>query len=133
MNQTLGHVVSSCSQALRDGRYNWRHDSVIRCIARAILKPENLVYADIAEFPTPSTITGDQHRPDIVVVRANCLYVLELTVGFETNLKKNYERKDESYGNLLITLRDSYDGVEYMNLSMSALGCVSKMSKNLTT
>ena len=132
-NQTLGHVVSSCGHALRDGRYNWRHDSVIRCIARAILKPENHVYADIAEFATPSTITGDQHRPDIVVVRANCLYVLELTVGFETNLTKNFERKNESYGDLLNTLRASYDGVEYMNLSMSALGCVSKMSKTLTT
>ena len=67
----------------------------------------------------------------IAVVRGNCLYILELTVGFETNLHINYERKNQSYCDLITSLRASYDSVDYMNLSMSALGCVSKESKNL--
>ena len=80
------------------------------------MKTGNTVYADIAEFSTPSTITGDHKRPDIAVVRGNCLYILELTVGFETNLHVNYERKNQSYCDLITDLRASNDDVDYMNL-----------------
>ena len=130
--QTLGHVISACASSLREGRYNWRHDSVIRSIARAVSKAGNTVYADIADFPTPSTITGDDERPDIVVSRGKDLFVLELTAGFETNLLKNYQRKDAVYRNLLDRLGEVYENVFYLNLSMSAIGCVSKETTELT-
>ena len=130
--QTLGHVISACSSALRDGRYNWRHNSVIRAIARAALKVGNTVYADITEFPSPSTITGDAERPDIVIVRGNDLFVLELTAGFETNLLKNYQRKNLVYVDLLARLSSTYANVCYLNLSMSAIGCVCSETNNLS-
>ena len=130
--QTLGHVISACSSALREGRYNWRHDSVIRAISRAAMKTGNAVYADIMEFPSPSTITGDAERPDIVIVRGDDLFVLELTAGFETNLLKNYQRKSLVYADLLARLGSSYTNVRYLNLSMSAIGCVCKETDNVS-
>ena len=36
---------------------------------------------------TPSVISGNSLRPDLLLtVSKKCLYILELTVGFETNL-----------------------------------------------
>ena len=50
------------------------------------------------KFISPSVITGDQLRPDLLLAIENkVLYILELTVGFETNLKTNSVRKHEKY------------------------------------
>lgn len=35
--------MSSCSQALGDGRYHWRHDQVLKTIAKAISKGIQLI------------------------------------------------------------------------------------------
>ena len=50
----------------------------------------NTLYVDLPGFITPSVITGDELRPDLLLAIENkLLYILELTVGFETNLKIN--------------------------------------------
>jgi hypothetical protein len=33
---TLGHILSSCPVALRDGRYTWRHNRVLAVLARGV-------------------------------------------------------------------------------------------------
>ena len=38
---TLEHILSSCSKALGEGRYRWRHDQVLKSIAEAISKGIN--------------------------------------------------------------------------------------------
>lgn len=60
-------------------------------------------------------ITGDTFRPDLP--SAKCLYVLELTVGFESNLNKNIIRKREKYKNLTKHLKSDYSSVKFINLS----------------
>lgn len=35
---TLEHILSSCSKALVEGRYQWRHDQVLKSIAEEISK-----------------------------------------------------------------------------------------------
>ena len=48
------------------------------------------LYADINGFLSPSIITGDNYHPDLLfLIRSKCLHILELTVGFESNLKNN--------------------------------------------
>ena len=83
--QTLGHVVAGCISSLRKGRYNWRHDSIIVNMAKFITALKNVqVFADIEQYMSPSIITGEDLRPDLVVVhQSKDIYVLELTVGFE--------------------------------------------------
>ena len=67
--QTLGHVVGGCISSLREGRYNWRHDSIIVNMAKFIAALKNVrLFADIDQYVSPSVITGEDLRPDLVVV-----------------------------------------------------------------
>ena len=47
-------------------------------------------------------INGESLRPDMLLrIEDKCLYIIELTVGFETNLERNAERKEIKYRPLL--------------------------------
>lgn len=137
--QTLGHVIGGCAAHLNEGRYTWRHDSILKNLADYLKVIGNVtVYADLDGYPSPSVITGDELRPDIVVIKGNLLYILELTVGFETNISKNAERKEQKYADLIENLRGSrgqnkYNNVHFINLSLGALGIIGKESQNLKT
>ena len=52
----------------------------------------------------------------------NCLYILELTVGYETNLRNNIERKRSKYAVLIKDQMKHFKTVKFVNLSVSALG-----------
>jgi hypothetical protein len=68
--QTLQYVVSACKVRLEEGRYTWRHNSVLKIIADYFLSITNNIelYCDITGYMSPSVITGEQIRPDIVVI-----------------------------------------------------------------
>ena len=59
------------------------------------------------------------------------VYVLELTVGFESNIKLNSDRKANKYHPLIGSLQKSYSTVKFVNLSMSALGIFGTSSESL--
>ena len=122
--ETLQHIVWSCNSYLADGRYTWRHNSVILFLARSFSFLQNcLLYADLPYFSSPSLITGDSLRPDLVLISPdNTLYLLELTVGFETKIEKNSTLKATKYKPLLRDLNSSYRSIHFINLSTSALG-----------
>ena len=58
------------------------------------------------------------------------VYVLELTVGFESNVKINSDRKATKYHPLIANLQRSYSSVHLVNLSMSALGMYGTSSES---
>ena len=118
----LGHVVAGCVTALNEKRYNYRHDSILLNIIRSIESIESItLYADIAGYKTPSLITGEEERPDILVLNNKNIYAIELTAGFETNVSKNSERKIARYRELTDRLAKSYTA-RFVDLSMGALG-----------
>ena len=121
--QTLGHVVDGC---IREGRYSWRHDSIIVNMAKFITALKNVqVFADFDQYTSPSMITGEDLRPDLVVVhQSKDIYVLELTVGFEPYIQKNAARTYEKYETVLEELKLLYNGVTFINLSMGACGVI---------
>jgi hypothetical protein len=60
---------------------------MIRCLT-------SYLYADLPGYISPSVLTGDELRPDLLITLENkCIYILELTVGFEFNLLANATRK----------------------------------------
>ena len=133
-NETLQHIVSSCKSYLDHGRYNWRHDSVLLCLSTSFSYfPEWSIYADLPSFPTPSLISGDTLRPDLILhnKHKNILYILELTVGFESKLKVNSDRKLNKYKSLVLSLSSSYNTVHFVNVSMSALGVLDNSCHSL--
>ena len=123
-SETLQHVVSSFNWYLEDGRYTWRHNSVLLFLANIFSSLNQIsVYADLPSFMSPSLITGDSLRPDILLLTGNkVLYILELTLGFETNIQANSVRKANKYTPLLQDLSSSYNKVIFINVSMSAFG-----------
>ena len=122
--ETLLHVIAGCRSYLEEGRYTWRHNSALQILAnyfRASLGAS--LYVDLPCLQSPSIITGDNFRPDLVFLSPdNKIYILELTVGFETNLEVNAERKRAEYQSLMETLISKYTDVKFVNLSISSLG-----------
>ena len=81
------------------------------------------LYADLHGFKSSSILTGDAYRPDLLLSCLNgCLYVVELTTGYETNLKNNVTRKKDKYSELLRQLYKNFNQVKFINLSISPLG-----------
>ena len=130
--ETLLHVIAGCKTYLDEGRFTWRHDSVLNFLASTLTAVQNsTLYADIPGFVNPSVITGDRLRPDLLLVTENrCLYILELTVGYESNLQVNANRKRQKYLDLIKEQEADYDKVKFVNLSLSTLGVFSRSSEN---
>ena len=90
------------------------------------------LYVDLPGFISPSVITGDQLRPDFLLAIENkVLCILELTVGFETNLKTNSVRKHENYLPLIADQKKKYNQVKFINVSVSSLGVFAESTKSL--
>ena len=112
--------------------FTWRHNSILNFIANSLQPVINLhstLYADVNGFLNPSIVTGENllSRSSFPnnIIQFKCLYVLELTVGFETNLNSNAVRKKEKYLNLIKEMSRNYRCVKFVNLSMSSLGVFS--------
>ena len=103
-NQTLGHVVAGCKSSLDQGKYTWRHDSVLNIIANTLSRVCKNVYADLPPFAFPCIVTGDHERPDTVFVQQKVVTIVELTISFETNIEGNSKRKQEKYKSLKASL-----------------------------
>ena len=83
-------------------------------------------------FPSPCLITGDSFRPDLLLLTDNkILNILELTVGFETNIQNNSDRKNAKYSSLINDLSPSYSKVVFVNLSMGAIGVMGSSCNSL--
>jgi hypothetical protein len=54
-------------------------------------------------------LAGDDYRPDLLILTEdNCLYVRELTVGYETNLRNNIQRKYSKYKEMIIEQKKKF-------------------------
>ena len=58
----------------------------------------------------------------LISTPCNTLYVLELSVGLETNLDNNADRKLTKYRYLLNDLTPKYRHIKFVNLSIGSLG-----------
>ena len=125
--ESLLHVVAGCQRHL--DRFTRRHDSILNFIAKSLQPVVNVhssLYADVNGFLNFSIITGENYRPDLLfLIQSKCLYVLELTVGFESNLNNNAVRKKEKYLNLIKEMSRNYKFVKFVNLTISSLGVFS--------
>ena len=71
--------------------------SVLNYLAETLLplQAEYRIFGDLPGFNNPSIITGERYRPDLLLENTNksVLYIIELTVGFDSNLESNAHRK----------------------------------------
>ena len=101
-----------------------RHNSALSFITHTLQSIKSAkLYADLPGYLSPCTITGDSLRPDIILCTSNnVLYIIELTVGFETTLNNNARHKELKYRPLLTDLANDYKQVKFINLTISCLG-----------
>ena len=113
---TLEHILNFCSVSLTQGRFTWRHNSVLNHIANTLQqnKPSNLeVFCDIAGQDInggtiPPDILVTQSRPDLVLLNRDdkTICLLELTCSFERNAEAANLRKSIRYTSLKNDLED---------------------------
>ena len=72
-----------------------------------------------------SVITGAKNHHDMIVTQnESAIFVLELTVGLETNIDLNTKQNVNKYKEMLKSLENKFEKVSFINLSMGALGIV---------
>ena len=84
--ESLLHIVAGCQDYL--DRVTWGQDSIFNVIANSlqpVINDRSSLYADVNGFLSPSIITGENYLLFLILM-TKCLYVLELTVRFQSNL-----------------------------------------------
>lgn len=119
-HETLLHTLNNCSISLNQGRYTWRHNSILRHILtnlKGLIGTENndvLIFSDLSGFTTtggtlPVNVIVSKLKPDIVIqnTKEKSIHLVELTVPFETNIKKAHDRKHKKYIDLVSDISDN--------------------------
>ena len=134
---TVNHILNGCKIALEDGRYSWRHDSILFKLTyflESYVHSNFQVFSDLAcHRPTdsqpgtvPPSIISTTATPDITVLHHNSIRFLELTVcGNNLNaMKKVQERKlnKPNYLQLVSDLQRRGLQSHYATLEIGALG-----------
>ena len=137
--QTLHHILSNCSSALEQGRYTWRHDSVLRTIfdfIRPEVKGGYDVFVDLSGHgagnggTVPPDVLVTTQRPDIFIVNRDLkkVILLELTVPWDMNIDSSHDIKSRKYASLIGDLERQFS-VEAYCFEVSVRGLVSKANK----
>ena len=130
--ESLLHVVAGCSKYFNDGCFTWRHNSMLQFIANSFKSvPDSVLYVDHPGFITPSVLSGYSLHPDLLLtISKKCLYILELTIGFEANLLTSAVRKAKKFEDLIRLQQPQFDSVKFISLSISTLGVFSLQSND---
>ena len=100
--QTQLHVLNNCSTAANDGRYEWRHNSILYTISiyvQQLAEKGFEIFIDLPGHRSPNEVFT-HHRPDIVLRKQNQVIAIELTCCFESNVKKSNTYKVNRYRNI---------------------------------
>ena len=137
--QTLSHVLSYCNAALEQGRYTWRHNSVLRTIFNFIspsLKDGFELFADLEGFGAgnggtiPPDVLVTNQRPDILLLnrRIRKVILFELTVPWDANVETSHDLKVRKYAPLVNDLSVRFS-VEVFCFEVSVRGQLTKINK----
>ena len=105
--QTLIHILNACPVALNQRRYNVRHDSVLASLAKMVEKHPPTTASMSADLPGvfnfPLHVAPTSLRPDIVLWddTQRWIYLVELTICFETSFEDAVKRKEDRYFELV--------------------------------
>ena len=143
-HETLHHVLNNCPIFLEQGRYTWRHDSILSFISSELRKvfselpveerPE--IFTDLVGDNKGRTIPADIlptcQIPDMTLVWRGCkrIVVFELTVPFETNITNANERKTNKYASLINDLEVSGYDSSFIHLAAGSRGLITGDAKS---
>ena len=125
---------------LDQGRYTWRHDSVLRKIMDAVkdLKDQSWkIYCDLSDATKaagttiPPEILPTQQRPDLVLINegSKSIIIIELSVPFEQNIHKAHEYKENKYASLVHDLQEQGYDTNLFCVEIGSRGLISNSNK----
>ena len=111
--QTLNHILNCCKISLDQGRFTFRHDSILNYIAQCLDKSRYTCFIDIPGHQTPAggtlppSVLVTNLRPDVVVIdtKKKSVTVLELTVPGETRITIAHKLKLEKYQHMVSDIK----------------------------
>ena len=114
IRQTLLHVLNQCPVALTLRRYNTRHDAVLQVIESGIkpfLSGQDHLMADLRShhpYVFPPFICHTDLRPDLVIwnTASRKVYLIELTICYETRYIEAHTLKQNKYVDLVEAIRE---------------------------
>ena len=134
---TTAHILNGCQEVLTQGRYTWRHDSVLNCIIALRsdeTPPQVKLYADLPGFQAsesppatlPTNLSTSTARPDIILISGDNVTILEVTIPSNSKeaINKAKERKSNkpNYNSLIGDLEGRGLSVTYRTLEIGSLG-----------
>ena len=141
---TLHHILNHCSGFLGESeRFTWRHDSVLTYLAETLTVklPDNIkVYADLPGYSInggtlPPHIAITSSRPDLVIIDSadKTVWLLELTVSFETNFEAAHNRKKVRYTALAQDIVSAGYNCQNIPFEIGSRGHISLANKSTLT
>ena len=135
----MAHILSNCSVALEQGRFTWRHDSVLNTIVSFVnskLRPGFVIFSDLAGYQSPNGGVIPPHilvtplRPDLFVVNEGTreIVLFELTCPWEQNIDRSHSYKEDKYAPLVADLSRSYKVFNF-SVEVATRGLITKYNK----
>ena len=133
-------LCSNCSSALDQGRYTWRHNSVLLYIVEMVgrnLKGGFSLFLDLDGFLAPHGGVIPPHilattlKPDLFVINelSKEIVIIELTCPWDSNIERSHTYKQEKYATLVADLSRDFR-VRYYPIEVSVRGQVSGRNKS---
>ena len=138
--QTLLHVLSNCQVALDQGRFTWRHNSVLSnviLLVKSALIPTFRLYSDLPGFLAPGGGSIPPHvlvtnlKPDLFIVDdvSRIAVLFELTCPWDGNIDRSHAYKEDRYAPLIADLSRSYTTYHF-SVEVSVRGQVTTANKS---
>ena len=137
--ETLLHVLNNCTVSLDQGRYTWRHNSVLSTIIDLIRPSLNDGFSLYSDLPglqaphggvIPPDIIVTQLRPDLFLFNAakRMAVIFELTCPWDSNIQRSHDFKEQKYAALVQDLSRDFTVFQF-SVEVSARGQITKANR----
>ena len=139
-SETLHHVLNNCKVFLDQGRYTYRHNSVLKYIISVarlglVNNTESSIHHDIpgetgfsGGTTIPTVCLPTNLIPDLVIYWKDIkkLLIFELTVPFEHGIDKAHQSKTNKYAPLVSDIQDNDFDVTFIAFEVGSRGFISQ-------
>ena len=140
---TLLHILNYCSISLNQGRFTWRHNSILNYLISVLKSVKPVAIEILADLPgltmngstVPPDILCTGQRPDVVFVERDSkkIALLELTCCFESNEESANSRKTTTYRDLKSDLEEKGFQVSLVPFEVGSRGNINNRNKSAIT